>query len=175
MKGRNDVQQVIDTNVYDNNNKEIMASMMRTILEELKVSYFNLVDDQLQNLNFNSVQTLNQFLTTIPVIKRCSAGPFDVSNSGTETLTVSGDLIVSATKTKINGSDSKIVIDFSESILNKDFIFSYYVTDIGDSPLDFANDVIYPVYRKDTTTRITVAMREVSGTTQNMFLRILIL
>lgn len=175
MKGRNDVQQVIDTNVYDNNNKEIMASMMRTILEELKVSYFNLTDDQLQNIKYNSSQTLNQFLSTLPVIKRCTIGPFDVAAGGVNDLDVSGDLIVSATQSVLAGSDSKIVIDFSESIINKDFIFTYFVTDIGDSPLNISNDIIPPVYRKDTATRISLGIREVSGGISNTYLRIIIL
>jgi hypothetical protein len=175
MSTRLVLQQVIDNNVYDNNNKEILASMLRTVFESIVISDFNKDDDELQNLKYNATQTLAQFFATLPNIKKCTIGSFDVGVSGTQTLDVSGDIILSATLTSMGGSDTKIVVDFSEDISAKKFIFTYSITGIGDTALNAANDILPPVYRIDTPTRISLGIREVSNNTQNVYLNILIL
>ena len=50
QKTRNEITSVIESNITDNNNKEILASNVRTPLKELSDSCFNLKDDLLKML-----------------------------------------------------------------------------------------------------------------------------
>lgn len=175
MSSRTVIQQVIDTNVYDNNNKEILAAMVRTVLEELMNSNFNKTDDEMQGLKYNSTQTLQQFFANVPVIRQSTIGPFDVSGGITATLAISGSTIVSAASISQSVNDSKITIDFSENISTRKFMFNYQTTDIGDEGLNRNNDVISPVWRLETATRIVVGVREISGQTQNILLNVIVI
>ena len=175
MSSRAVIQQIIDTNVYDNNNKEILAAMVRTVLEELMNSNFNKTDDEMQGLKYNSTQTLQQFFASVPIIRQSTIGPFDVHGGITSSLDVVGDVIVTAATITNAENDSKITIDFSENISQRKFIFNYQTTDLGDAGLNRNNDVIYPVWRLETATRIILGIREVSGQTQNILLNIIVI
>lgn len=59
-EGRGALTSKMNSNVYDNNAKEIDPQKVRTILSALIESNFNLVDDFLQELNYSPGVTLEQ-------------------------------------------------------------------------------------------------------------------
>lgn len=62
--GRTDETQIVNDNVYDNNAKEINPAMLRAVLASLIESNFNLVDDVLKSLNYETGITLEEKLSS---------------------------------------------------------------------------------------------------------------
>src|SRR5690606_7703761 len=59
-EGRGSLTSKMNSNIYDNNAKEIDPQKVRTILAALIESNFNLVDDFLQDINYSPGVTLEQ-------------------------------------------------------------------------------------------------------------------
>ena len=175
MSSRTNIQQLIDSNVYNNLNKEILASMMRTVLEELMNSNFNKTDDELQNIKYNSTQTLAQFFDSLPIFKYANIGPFNIASAGTTVLTVSGDWVTAASIINLTANDSKLVIDFSEVITGRKFIFTHQTTAAGDAGLNENNDVAVQVWREETPTRISIGYRKFEAVTTSIVLNLIII
>lgn len=176
MSSRTAIQQVIDTNVYDNTNKEILASMLRTVFEELMNSNFNKTDDQLMTMRYNASQTLAEYLTAIPVIRHSRVGFFDPGSETNKTLTITGsNVITAATYQYTSGTSGKIVLTFSENISARHFIFSIETGRIGDTALRYDSTICMPAWRIDTPTQISIGLFEGVRETQELYLHITIL
>jgi hypothetical protein len=79
--GRTDETQIVNDNVYDNNAKEINPAMLRAVLSSLIESNFNLVDDVLKSLNYDTGITLQQKLDTNNInLLTTKSGLIDVLN-----------------------------------------------------------------------------------------------
>jgi len=170
QKGRVALKQVVDQKIYDNNNKEILASMHREVLADYRDSNFNLIDDELKNVKYNSTQTLEQYLNSVigavPVYGTLEN--VDVAtNPGP--ITTSG-IIANASYTFASGPDGLITINFSENIANRRLIPVLTTT---SSNWDAQNDVCNPVIRRISSTQITLALREVSTNLQSLNIEII--
>lgn len=175
MSTRAVLQSIIDSNVYDNNNKEILASMMRTVLEALMNSDFNKDDDQLQNLKYDASKTLAQQFALLPIIQEAVIGPFDFGGSGTESVDVQG-VAVSCIKTNNTNKGMFYIIFPPElNILNKKIIINYYIDNPSFSRLQQHGNMASPVYGFFSDTELRVVIREVDSFTQDMYLKIYII
>mgnify|MGYP001371195077 CR=1 FL=1 len=172
-KGRNGLEQAVGTNIYDNANKEILASMIRSVLEDYRDSHFNLLDDQLANLKFNSEKTLQQYLNDkigrIP--KYGTFGPVEVGVDPNQNYNVDGLIKEAKTNTVSNGSDHLIRIEFNESVANRRLI--PVLTYPSGVDWNQQNDIAYPVIRRIGSTTIDLALREISGGVQSLTIEII--
>jgi len=169
------LQKIIDTNVYDNNNKEILASMMRTVLEALMNSDYNKDDDQLQNLKYNATKTLAQQFASVPIIKTARIGPFDVGGSGSVNETVEGEA-VDCLNNKLGGrSELTITFPLALDIINKKFFFTYYMANPTGNRPDLNDSIGTPVYGFLSTTQMLVVIREFESVSQDFYLDITII
>ena len=164
--GRADETIIVNDNIYDNNAKEINPAMVRAVLASLIESNFNLVDDVLKNLNYDTGVTLSQYVSR-PLWG--STGDFDVGSSG-GSITGNSGIVSSATHSVLSGSDSQITINFSENISDRKLSLNIFTS---MSTINTQNDVCAPVIRIVSGTQIIVGLREVSTSTQNIRLEIL--
>ncbi|MAX51597.1 MAG: hypothetical protein CMH22_06415 [Methylophaga sp.] len=172
QKGRNGLEQAVGTNIYENANKEILASMIRSVLEDYRDSHFNLLDDQLANLKFNSEKTLQQYLNDVTgsLPKYGSFGPVEVALSESNYST-SGIISSASTITTSGGADHLIEVNFSESVANRRLI--PVLTYPSGVDWNQQNDIACPVIRRISSTRINIALREISGGTQKITIEII--
>lgn len=174
MSSRNTIQQLIDSKIFDNNNKEILASMVREVLEEMMNSDFNKTDDQLQNLKYNSSLTLAQKFNQTPQINVCYVGPIEIKVSN-GAIGFGGAFVVGAT-TSPNGGGQIIFVDFAGiNVLEKTFIITGLSGSAGDFGLEQDASHGGITYRRDSTSRISIGMREIAGFTQELYLQIVII
>jgi hypothetical protein len=170
MSTRTDLQQIIDSNVYDNNNKEILASMMRTVLEALMNSDFNKDDDQLQNLKYDSTKTLAQQFALLPIIQEATIGPFNVGVGGS--INVSGGVAVSCTGASgVGGTELSIIFPPSLDLLSKKVIITPYVENPTNARLN-ANRIFQPIYGFFSATEMRVLVNEINPVFQELYLKI---
>ena len=177
QKTRTGIDQSITANVYDNTQKEILAAMVREVLGDFRDSYFNLLDDELQNLKFNSTQTLGQYLNTIAgsVPKSGTVLGIDVGEGyppSTNFDIAPGGIISSANFIQTNGRDTEIEINFSESIEGKKIIPVFKTRSLNYSR---DNDLAAPVIFFVSSNKIRVALREFSDDAQGVDLEIIII
>jgi len=176
QKKRTGITSSINSNIYDNGNKEIFAAMVREVLDDVKDSYFNLLDDQLANMKFNNENTLQEYFNKVTgrVPLRGTVENFDVgsTNTGQDTGGFDVDGIISSAYTvKVTRDDHLIEINFSKSIGNR-FLIPVIRSTAG-SYWDDQNDIATPVIIIISTTKIKVAIREISNPTQNISLDII--
>jgi hypothetical protein len=170
MSTRADLQQIIDSNVYDNNNKEILASMMRTVLEAIMNSDFNKDDDQLQNLKYDSAKTLAQQFALLPIIQEATIGPFNVGGGGS--INVSGGVAVSCTGASgMGGTELSIIFPPSLDLLSKKVIITPYVENPTNARLN-ANRIFQPIYGFFSATEMRVLVNEINPVFQELYLKI---
>ena len=175
MSTRAVLQSIIDSNVYDNNNKEILASMMRTVLEALMNSDYNKDDDQLQNLQYDATKTLAQQFALLPIIQEAVIGPFDVGGSGTSSVDVDG-IAVSGLIIKSGGFVRlEIIFPPEINIITKKILFSYFIENPTNQRLIDNANMCYPVYGFFSATEMRIGIREISGLTQDVYLKIQII
>ena len=164
--GRTDETQIVNDNVYDNNAKEIDPAMVRAVLQSLIESNFNIVDDVLKNMNYDTGVTLANFLAK-PLWG--ATGDFDISGfSGS--ISGSSGIVSSATASVLSSSDSEITINFSEDISDRKISVNIFTS---SSLTIRQNDVCAPVIRIVNGTTIKVGLREVSVETQSIRLEII--
>ena len=174
MATRQEIQQSIDSNVYDNVNKEIQAQMVREVFELFKDSYFNLEEDELANLQYNAQQTLQQRLNGIPVIKTTKIGAFGFGSTGS--VDIDGDdLFLSASIEQITAQDCVITVNTSESILGKKKWVSLETDAPGNNGLNSHNDTTFPVIFESETNQLKISFREINDQGSDFYLNLFIL
>ena len=174
QKSRVQLTEIVEANIYDNTQKEVLASMVREVLKDYRDSHYNLIDDELRTIKYNSTQTLEQYLNTIagsiPVVGRVLT--FDVGAVYTQPLNVDG-IISSATSlapSPNNAPDSLIEINFSINIANKRLI---PVLTTNSSNWNSQNDICTPVIRRISITQIHLALREIQPSAQSLNIEII--
>lgn len=173
QKSRADLTSVIGSNIFDNNNKEILASMLRLVLNDFRDSKFNLIDDELKNVTYRTVsgvkQTLEQYLNSIvgaiPIYGTILGVEVGTSNSYSSTGIITSCNFVTGT-----GNDTLLEVNFSQSISNRRLIPVLTTT---SSSWDAQNDIATPVIRRISSTRIHLALRELSRNVQNLNIEII--
>lgn len=173
QKDRNNITQAVNQNVYDNTNKEILASMLRDVFNDYRDSFFNLIDDHLKNMLYEEGQTLEQVINASANVPPLwgSTDWFDVGTPDGDIENYSPKGIVSSMSYERTGNhDSQITINFSKSILNRKLAVNVF---FNGSNYNDNNDVCVPVIRVVSSTQIKVALREVSSNNQKIRLEIL--
>ena len=176
QKSRPDLTALVDQKIYDNTQKEILASMVRDVLKDFKDSHFNWISDELKTAMYNSTQTLEQYLNAIagavPIYGRVLNG--DVGESSGD-LSVDGAIAsASFTAGGAGRHDSLIRIVFSQSFGNKRLI---PVITIAGNVYNWndQNDICTPVIRRVSTKIIELSLREVASHTQNLDIEIIVI
>lgn len=164
QKNRADITSVISSNVYDNTNKEILASMMRTVLTDFNDSFFNNLTDELKSKKYNSTQNLEQYLSTLvgSIPLKGSTDWFDPSSSTGNIQSYSENGIVSSMAyANPNNERTEITVNFSQSIATKEFILTLYSDNVSSVQLE-AN-YCTPVIARISSTQIKIGIREIGG------------
>ena len=139
QKGRNDITAAITANVYDNNNKEILAQMIREVFADLRDSKFNLIDDELANLKYDSQFTLAQKLANSANLPPLwgSTDYFDVGSSDGDIESYNDNGIVQSMNYLRSGDhDCEITINLSKSISNRKLSVNLFT-----NSTDFAKNI----------------------------------
>lgn len=116
---RQQLEQLINNNLPDNNNKEISAQLLREVLEEINTSKFHLDEDFLQNQLYQLNETLQQRLQGLPIEQVAKIGTYSFDDAGTEPVDVMedpDDIIESVTRTKLG--DKVLFIDITFNLLS---------------------------------------------------------
>lgn len=177
QKSRNDLTSVIGSNIFDNNNKEILASMVRVVLNDFRDSKFNLIDDELKGVTYQTIggnkQTLEQYLNSVVGALPVYGTITNVDPGGAVGVTyTSGGIITSAKSIDRQHNDTLIEVNFSQSIANRRIIpLINYTSEYWGK----ANDFCVPVIKRISSTRIHLAIREVSGGVQKINFEIIAL
>lgn len=171
QKGRTDLTATIEQLILDNNNKEITASNVRTVLKDFRDSKFNRVDDELRLLKFNATQTLEQYLNSIigAVPLWGSTQTLDVGSRNGNLQGNNEGIISSITYINLGSGDSEVTVNFLQSIANRKISISFYT----DSSIDSNNDLCAPTIRRVSSTQIKVGLKEVRSNVQKIRLEIL--
>ncbi len=170
QKTRVDISNAIASNIFDNNNKEILASNVRSVLGDVRDSYFNIKDDELKNYKYNNTQTLEQYLAAV-VGSLPIYGVVTGVNVGENLKTYSGTGIISgATGIDRDGDDFLLEINFTQSIANRRLIPVLTTT---SSDYKSSNNVLYPVIRRISSTRINLSLRQYGNRPQNLNIEII--
>jgi hypothetical protein len=170
QKNRNNLESTVDQNIFDNNNNEILARMVRDVLRDYRDSHFNLLEDELANLQFNSTQTLQQYIDD-----RLGAVPLHGTVSGIEvgsanqSLSSSG-IVSNATYLTGDGSQSIYSLEFNTSIAQKKIVTQWIYNSSGSGNID--NTVSPAFIRLVSSTRIDLIVREYIPVAQNLTLQI---
>lgn len=174
QKGRNELTSSIGNNIYDNGNKEIMAEMIRKVLNEMKDSFFNLKDDALADLKFEEGKTLKQYLNDIGGTKPESGAVTGIDgNAGANPTSFSTEGIISSASqiATAGGEDILYEINFTKSIATRQLIPVFeYPSGVN---WNNQNDFTTPVIRRISSTRINLATRELARSEQNFTIRII--
>lgn len=172
QKRRTGIDQIIQANIYDNTQKEILAAMVREVFADFRDSYFNLLDDKLQNLKYNDAQTLSEYLATVAgaVPKSGQVLNIDIGDP-LKSFTVDG-IISSASSIERTSDGTLIEINFSESIAGKKII-----PVLATKSLNWLdqNDLAAPFYRYISSTRINVGLRQFDDPDQSIDLQIIVI
>lgn len=173
QKGRNDITTAINSNIYDNNNKEILAQMVRAVMQDFRDSHFNLKDDELANIKYNSNTTLSQKLdnsANLPPLWG-STDYFDVgSTNGSIVAFGDNGIVQNMNYIKLTKNDCELTLTLSKSIANRKICISMFT---NSTDLDANNDICCPVIRIVDSQTVKVALREVSGNEQSIRLELL--
>lgn len=173
QKGRNDVTSAINSNIYDNNNKEILALMVRDVLADFRDSYFNLIDDELSSLKYDSNNTLAQVLANSANLPPLwgSTDYFDVGSSDGNIQSYSDKGIVqSMNYIRSSSSDCELTINLSKSIANRKLSINVFH---NNPNYGVNNDICMPVIRVVDSQTVKVAFREVSSNSQDIRLELM--
>lgn len=177
QKGRTDLVSVMGSNIFDNNNKEITAAMVRNMIEDIIDSKFNLVDDELKGATYqiqgDTKTTLEQYLNNVigAIPLHGSTDWFDPGSTNGNIQTYGDNGIVSSMDyEKLGTHDCLVRVHFFQPHGNRKFIVNYF-TDSQD--YNNQNDLCAPVIFIVSSKQINVAIREVSGNVQKVRLQII--
>jgi len=173
QKNRNDITNAVESKIYDNNQKEIIAIYVREVLADYRDSYFNLLDDHLQNISYDGDSTLQEIINQIGLIPPLwgSTGVFDPGAVDAPDINNCQGVVTTAQYQLLGGgSDCAITINFNQNISNRKII----VTVKSLNPdMNYDNDVCVPVIKSEySSQQIKVALREVSGHVQQLKLEV---
>lgn len=156
----------MNNNIYDNNAKEIDPAMVRAVITSLIESNFNLIDDILKDLNYDTGVTLQE------VISPPLWGATGYFNVGTTSGSLTGNegIVSSVTASAIsNGDGTQLTVTLNESIADRRLLLQVYT---NSTNTDANNDIGTPVYRVVTNTNIVIGLAEFSGETQSIRIEI---
>jgi len=171
---RSQERTIADQQIYDNNAKEVTPEMVKLVLDALIDSNYNLVDDTLKSLKYDSSQTLEQKFNDVSDVLPLwgATGAFDVVGNTGGTIPISGSqgIVSSASHTRVNNNNAYITINFNKSIASRKITVGVFT---NSTNTDGNNDILTPVTRVVSSTQITVALREDSSDVQQVRLEVM--
>lgn len=171
-KTRNELQQFTESKIYDNDDNEIVARFLRETFKEYRDSHFNRKEDEMANLKFNSTQTLQEYLDErigrAPLFGQVSG--LNIGDANQSLSPVSGGIISSASVVDNTADDTLYEINFNTNIADRRLIPLMTYTNPN---WNGQNDIAVPVVRRISSTKINVAIRQVSRNTQDLILEII--
>lgn len=154
-QGRSGETSTMNSNIYDNNAKEIDPAKVRAVIAALIESNFNLVDDFLKDLNYSAGVTLEDAIASPPLVGTVTG----INVGEDESYGVTG-IISSTNVIDSNGTDSNIEVNLSQSIAGKVIVPTLFYT---SGNYNSNNDVCTPILRVISSTKITVGLRKVAS------------
>ncbi|GLB53044.1 hypothetical protein NBRC110019_20840 [Neptunitalea chrysea] len=172
LKTRDEIESLIHNNIYDNNNKEILAAMVREVLIEMRESYFNLKDDTLNTLVYSGSTTLEDMFAASANVPPLwgSTGWFNISSNHNETSISAysgGSGIVSSATIDAQSGANVITISSSVALTNRKVMVQLCYNGVANS----ANFTYSPVVWTAGEI-IKVFLREGNSTQQNLRLEV---
>lgn len=147
--------------------------MVRDVLGDFRDSYFNLIDDELANLKYNSSLTLAQKLdgsANLPPLWG-SSDYFDPGSPSGDIESYNDNGIVQSMNYVRSGtSDCEVTINLSKSIANRKLAINLFT---NSTDFNSNNDLCVPVVRVVDSQTVKVALREVSGHDQSIRIEIM--
>lgn len=177
VETRDGIQAQINNNIFDNNNKEILAAMVREVLVDFKDSYFNLLDDTLENQQYNNTTTLAQMFAASANIppKWGSTGFFNITNSETSfdipAYSGGSGIVSGATYHRIGSSTSKdgrVEIDLNLTDSNRKFMVQIHTQDYTDATMNNSNDICSPIIFLETANKLHIGLKELDSNHQDL-------
>jgi hypothetical protein len=175
QKNRNDLVSAVSTNLHNNSNKEITAASLRDVINDLIESKFNVIDDELKSMKYNSTQSLEQHLSSVvgSVPLWGSTDFFDPSSSTGSIESYSDSGIVSSMAYQNPSNErSEITVNFSESIADRKLSISIY-TELGKENAAGESNYTSPVISRFHSKQIKIGLRELGGYVGKIRLEIL--
>ncbi len=173
QKTRNSLESTVNSKIYDNANKEIIARYVREVLRDYRDSNFNLKDDKLKNVIYEDNMTLEQKLANTANVPPLWGATqyFDVGSQNGNMNGNNEGIITSTSFNHLTSHDSVITIGFDQSISKKKLIVNLVT---NDNDLNAQNDICAPIIKYQySSTQIKVALREVSGGQQSIRIEIM--
>lgn len=173
MSTRTELTAKIETLIHDNNSKEVTASNVREVLKDFRDSNFNIDDDELKSMKYNSTQTLETYLNSIigALPLWGSTNFFDPSSSNGSIESYSENGIVSSMVYQNPSNErSEITVNFSESIADRKLSISLH-TDVSN--VSGESNYTAPVIYRVSSTQIKIGLRESGGHVGKIRLEIL--
>lgn len=174
--GRDDIEQDVSDKLPTNNSKQIKAQQHRSVLKNFRESFFNLIDDQLDQLTYTYQEgepvTLDEFIQNYfgQVIKKGMTSSFDIGSVNVgDDLQVDG--VIDAAKVIDNNNHITLIkIDFNENVNGKVKIPVLHF----EGQWDESNHVGYPAI-KDKGGYIEMGISEFRSRNQEIKIEIIIL
>lgn len=171
QKNRADITSAISSNVYDNTNKEILASMVRAVLTDFNDSFFNNLTDELKSKKYNSTQTLEEYLNTLigSIPLKGSTDWFDPSsaNGSVESYEEGGQpnngIVSNWSYDNPNNERSILTVNFSQSIANREILLTIYTSDERVSSPQLESNYCVPIIGRVGSFQIKIGIREIGG------------
>ena len=173
QKNRNDLNSALGSNVYSNSNKEITATMLKSIINDIIDSKFNIVEDELENVKYNDTQTLEEYLNSIVggIPLWGSTDYFDPSSDNGSIESYSENGIVSdIVYLRPSNERTEITINLSQSTSNRKIVISIHTE---QSNVSGESNYTTPVIKRVSSTQVKIGLREIGGTVGKIRLEIL--
>lgn len=164
QKNRNDITNSISSNIYQNTNKEITATMLREVLTDIKDSFFNNLSDELRSKKYNNSQSLEEYLGNLigkPTLWG-STDWFDPSsaNGNIEEYEDNG-IVSSISYSNPNNERSFLIINFSKDISDRKIDVNLFTDNFSSTQLE--SNYCAPVIANFSFNQIRVGLREIGG------------
>lgn len=170
---REQIQQLIDTNVPDNSSKLITAAMMREVLDAIQGSSFNKESDHVEDTDYDGTTTMQDLVAEIrgSLPLWGSTGSFAFGGSSGA---IGGDrgIVTASIKTILSSSSIRVAMGFNQNIEGKRVVVNI-MTDSADT--NGNNSVGAPVVRQ-LPFGIEVGIRSIplASPPDNMWLQVLV-
>ena len=178
QRTRNEITQDVNTNIYDNNNKEITAAMFRTVLGNFRDSKFNLKDDELKTLNYEVVnnvavslqEKLESLVGALPLWG--STKWFDPgSDDGDIEDYIEYGIVENISYARSGDHDCELIIQVEEGALENRYLsvsVHYQSTNYNNN-----NDLGTPIVWRYNSSSLKVSLREFESHSQKIRFEIL--
>lgn len=159
--GRSGITSIINNNIYDNNAKEIDPEKVRAVLNQIRDSYFNLVDDLLKNVEYDTGVTLEETINAgSGVLLHSKSGNIPV-RTAQEGQSYNGDGNATFTVSASDGNhDDELYIQVSFSNVGTSNYHPIIGFEVTGSPWH-ENNAVFASFSNPTATTLRIYLQRV--------------